>query len=125
MFQSLLPPSVSVTPTLTLLHINMTNVTKLNDSIYLMWSRQIYALLDGYAFVGHLDGSLVVPALTVVVNDTHIVNPDYILWKRQDELIFNALLGAIAKNLQPLISRATIAADIWEILRCIGIILWD
>lgn len=94
----------------------MMNAIKLTDSNYLMWSRQVYALLDCYALVGHLNGSLVVPSPTIVVNNSHSVNPEYTLWKRQDQLIFSALLGAISQNLQSLVSRADNSAAIWETL---------
>lgn len=64
-----------------------------------MWNRQVYALLNGYALVGHLDGSLIVLAPMVVGNDVSSTNPDNTLWKRQDQLIFSALLGVISQNL--------------------------
>ena len=38
------------------------------------------------------------------------------MWKRQDRLIYNALLGAITTSLQPLTSTANTAAEIWTTL---------
>lgn len=101
----------------TLLNVNMTNVTKLNATNFLMWSRQVHALLDGYDLAGYVDGSMVVPSSTVTENQTSVVNPDYLLWKRQDRLIYSALLGAISTSLQPLLSTATTAAEIWSTLK--------
>lgn len=57
-----------------LLNINMANVSKLTATNYLMWSLQVRALLDGYGFVGHLDGSSVVPDPTLTVNEEVSVN---------------------------------------------------
>lgn len=57
-----------------------------------MWSLQIHALLDGYALTGHLDGSIFAPSATVIVGDTTYANPAFILWKRQDKLIYIVLL---------------------------------
>ncbi|KAL1209242.1 Retrovirus-related Pol polyprotein from transposon RE2 [Cardamine amara subsp. amara] len=47
------------------LHINMTNITKLNTTNFLMWSKQIHALLDGYDLAGYLDRSKPAPSPTV------------------------------------------------------------
>lgn len=58
-----------VTNSQTLLTINMTNVTKLTSSNYLMWSLQIHALLDGYDLAGHLDGTTAAPVATITTDD--------------------------------------------------------
>lgn len=100
----------------TLMNISMTNVSKLSATNYLMWSLQVHALVDGYGLIGHLDGSLVVPPPTITNNGETTTNPDYTLWNRQDRLIYSALLGAITLPLQPLVSRALTAAQIWETL---------
>lgn len=44
------------------------------------------------------------------------MNQDYSHWKRQDKFVFSALLGAISPTIQPLLSRATTAYQIWETL---------
>lgn len=53
--------TISVSPQ-TLLSVNMTHVSKLTATNYLMWKIQIHALLDGYDLAGHINGSAVVPA---------------------------------------------------------------
>lgn len=99
-----------------LLSINMSNVTKLTSDNYLMWSIQTQALLDGYGLAGHIDGSRPAPPPQVTVNGEATENQDYVLWKRQDRLIFSSLIGAITTNLQPIVSRATTASQIWQTL---------
>lgn len=99
-----------------LLNVNMANVTKLTTSNYIMWSRQVHALLDGYDLAGYLDGSIIVPSPTAMVEGMVTTNTAYTLWKRQDKLLYSALLGAISNTIQPLLSKATMAAEIWEIL---------
>ena len=108
--------TVPVSDEPTLLNVNMNNVTKLTASNFLMWSRQVHALLDGYALSGYLDGSTLEPAATITVDDTISVNPAYLIWKRQDRLIYSSLLGAITVNIQPILSTATSSAQIWSIL---------
>lgn len=109
--------TILVSNTTSLLHVNMMNVTKLDSLNYLMWSRQVHAnLLDGYNLAGHLDGSTVVPSPMINTDDGSVPNPSYTLWKRQDRLIYSALLGAITTSLQPLTSTANTAAEIWTTL---------
>lgn len=109
--------TITVSTTPTLLNINMTNVTKLTNSNFLMWSKQVHALLDGYDLAGHIDGSVAVPPPTITAADGSLeTNPSYALWKRQDRLIYSSLFGAITMTLQPILSTATMAAEIWSIL---------
>ena len=108
--------TITVSDTVKLLNINMTNVTKLTASNFLMWSRQVHALLDGYDLAGHLDGSVIIPPPTNTVDGVTTPNPEYTLRKRQDKLIYSALLGAITVTIQPILSTATTSNHIWETL---------
>lgn len=108
--------TISVPNAPSLLNVNMFNVTKLTSSNFLMWSRQVLALLDGYALSGHLDGSTVIPPATITTNGVATANPEYLLWKSQDRLIYSALLGAITVSIQPILSTTTTSAQIWETL---------
>lgn len=99
-----------------LLTVNMTNVYKLTATNYLMWSLKVHALLDGYALSGYLDGSVLVPAANVTRDGQTSINPDNTVWKRQDKLIYSALLGAISLTIQPLVSRANTSAEVWNTL---------
>ncbi|XP_010474293.1 PREDICTED: uncharacterized protein LOC104753794 [Camelina sativa] len=105
---------VILTSTNPLFNVNTSNVTKLNDINYLMWSLQIHALIDGYELAGYLDGSHPAPSPTITTDGVTIPNPDFVLWKRQDRLLYSALLGAMSALVQPLVSRATTAAEVWE-----------
>ncbi|KAG7596499.1 Retrotransposon Copia-like N-terminal [Arabidopsis suecica] len=96
-----------------LLNVNMTNVTKLTSSNFLMWRRQVQALLNGYDLTGYIDGSIVVPPATITANGAVTVNPAFKHWQRQDQLIYSALLGAISISVQPILSRTTTSAEIW------------
>ena len=100
----------------TLFNVNTSNVTKLTSTNYLMWSIQIHALLDGYDLAGYLDNSVVIPPETTTINSVVSANPSFTLWKRQDKLIFSALIGAISPAVQSLVSRATNSSQIWSTL---------
>lgn len=108
--------TIVVNNTNTNLNVNMANVTKLTASNFLMWSRQIHALLDGYDLAGHIDESTQPPPAMITTENGDETNPAYTLWKRQDRLIYSALLGAISVTLQPILSTATTSAQIWSTL---------
>lgn len=108
--------TVIVSHTSTLLNVNMTNVTKLTTSNFLMWSRQVHALLDCYNLAGYVDGSIVLPFPMITTDGVVVVNLAYTMWKRHDKLIYSALLGAISNSIQPLLSKTITASEIWDTL---------
>ncbi|XP_010490122.1 PREDICTED: uncharacterized protein LOC104767850 [Camelina sativa] len=110
---------VIMTSTTPLFNVNTSNVTKHNDTNYLMWSLQIHALINGYELAGYLDGSHPAPSPTVTTDAVTVPNLAFAFWKRQDRLLYSALLGAISAHVQPLVSRASTAAEVWETLTSI------
>lgn len=81
-----------------------------------MWSLQVHALFDGHDLAGYLDGSTIVLAPTITNNNEVTINPAYTFWKRQDKLIYSALLGAVSLTIQPILSRAATSAAVWKTL---------
>ncbi|XP_010511282.1 PREDICTED: uncharacterized protein LOC104787403 [Camelina sativa] len=116
------PPEVAATTetvplhTSSLLNINMANITKLTTTNYLMWSRQVHALLDGYDLVPFLDSATPKPDPTITTAGVTSPNPAFTIWKRQDKLIYSGLLGAISIYVQPLLSRASTTVEVWATL---------
>lgn len=101
------------TDSASLLNVDMTHVTKLSANSYLMRNWQVYALLYGYRLALYLDGA---PPLEsyLTVNNASVINPALTEWTRQDRLIYSALLSAISILVQPLVSRANMAANEWQ-----------
>lgn len=108
--------TVPVSTTETLLNVNMTNVTKLTSSNFLMWNRQVHALLDGYDLAGYIYGTTVAPPPTITTDAGVVPNPAFNLWTRQDKLIYSGLLGAITMPVQPILSTTATSAEIWSTL---------
>ncbi|XP_010456798.1 PREDICTED: uncharacterized protein LOC104738300 [Camelina sativa] len=100
-----------------LVNVNMSNVTKLTATNFMMWSRQVHALLDGYDIAGYLDGSVSPPDSTLTNGCVSTPNPAYKHWKHQDKLIYSGLLGTISVAVQPLLSKAITSRDIWVSLK--------
>ena len=94
-----------------LLTINLSNITKLSSTNYLTWSLQIQSLIEGYDFHHFIYDTHTPPPPIVTITGVASPNPTYTTWKRQDRLVFNALLGAISVSLQPLIARTITSLD--------------
>lgn len=101
--------TIVVSETTSLLNINITNVTKLTATNFLMWSRQVLTLLNGYDLAGYVDRSVIIPP-----EKQHRWCSHGAIRKRQDKLIYNALLGAITVSIQPILSTSETSAQIWE-----------
>ena len=99
-----------------LLTINLSNITKLSSTNYLTWSFQIQSLLEGYDLHHFIDGTHTTPPPTVTITGLASPNPTYTTWKRQDCLVFSALLGAISISIQLPIAHTTTFLDTWKTL---------
>lgn len=88
--------------------------TKLNDSNFPVWKKQIETTLFGYNLLCYLTGELSQPAQ---FTSDKILNPDYQLWSRQDQFILSALLGSCIETIQPSISTALTSKEAWEKLQ--------
>ncbi|KAG7558955.1 hypothetical protein ISN45_Aa05g005690 [Arabidopsis thaliana x Arabidopsis arenosa] len=78
--------------------------------------RHINALLDGYELAGYLDCSTAPPPAMITTNNITTANPDFAFWKRQDKLLYSAVIGTITASVQSLLSRADTSAEIWSTL---------
>ncbi|KAL1190128.1 Retrovirus-related Pol polyprotein from transposon RE1 [Cardamine amara subsp. amara] len=103
-------------PRSTLLSVNMSSVTKITTSNYLMWRSQVRALLEGHELHHFIDSSTDVPAPTIIVNGALVSNPAYPLWRLQDRLLYSAMIGALTQSVQTLVSTATTTKEVWDCL---------
>ena len=104
-------------PQATLLSVNMSSVTKLTHQNYLMWGRQVRALLEGHELQQFIDGSDdATPPAMISENGVASPNPEYAPWRRQDRLLYSALIGAISLPLQTFVSTANTTKKVWDTL---------
>lgn len=106
----------TVDTTKSLLNINMVNITKLTPTNFMTWNLQVHALLDGYDLTGHLDGSAPAPEQTITVADEVAVNPEFTKWRRQDHLIYSALIGTLSPSIQAMLTNTKTSHDVWKSL---------
>lgn len=83
-------------PQSTLFSVNMSSITKLTNLNYLMWSRQVRALLEGHELQHFIEVSNAAPSPTILIEGVSAPNPAYAPWRRQDRLLYNSLIRAIS-----------------------------
>ncbi|GAU40747.1 hypothetical protein TSUD_14320 [Trifolium subterraneum] len=115
--------------------ITFTNVTKLLPNNYPNWKQQVEALLDGYDLLKYPDGSFPAPSETISTAPTSsttppsettpttaslpvtTLNPAYQTWRRQDHLIYGALLTTLSNEVASLVSQTKTSHDLWILLK--------
>lgn len=69
---------------------------------------------------GYIDGSTVVPPMTVTEGSGDaaqvLANPDYLLWYQQDQTVMIALLASMSEDILGQMTRLTSARQVWEAL---------
>nr|XP_017233261.1 PREDICTED: uncharacterized protein LOC108207314 [Daucus carota subsp. sativus] len=88
--------------------------TKLTESNFLVWRKQLKTSLFDYNLQGYVDGTLPTPPSRKKDKTT---NPDYYFWQHQDQFILNAMLGSCGETIQPSIPTATCSKDAWDRLK--------
>ncbi|CAJ2634258.1 unnamed protein product [Trifolium pratense] len=79
--------------------ITLSGVTKLLPTNYLNWKLQVEAFLDGFDLLKYTDGSFPAPTATITTTATPPVtspNPAFQTWRRQDRLIYGAILTTLS-----------------------------
>jgi hypothetical protein len=100
--------------------ITLGSVIKLLPTNYFNWKLQVEAFLDGYDLLQYLNGSLLAPSETVTTTDATPVttaNPAYQTWRRQDRLIYGALLTTLSNEVASLVSQTKTSQDLWTLLK--------
>lgn len=100
----------------TLVSVNMINVTKLSPLNYITWSAQVKSLLRGYDLLKFIDPTTVPPPKVLTNNGRDEPNPNFLLWQRQDSLLYSSLMGSIETAHQPLIATAASSLEAWNLL---------
>lgn len=85
--------------------------TKLTQTNFLVWRTQVQSTLIGLGVLGYLDGTIIAPSKLQTDGKT---NPAFLIWNRQDKIILSAMLGSCHEAIQPLISTAETAKEMWD-----------
>lgn len=106
----------STYPANCLLSVNMGNITKLTNTNYLKWHRQVEALLEGHKLHHFLIKTATTSESTMTVDGVKTPNTAYGPWRRHDQLLYSAHIGAISLTIQPLVASASTTHDVWSTL---------
>ncbi|GAV69817.1 UBN2_3 domain-containing protein [Cephalotus follicularis] len=84
---------------------NFTNIhhflsIKLTSTNYLIWRSQFLPLLNGYDLMQFVDGSSSPPPrnLSSAPADTPVLNPDFLAWYKQDQLLLSWILSSLTES---------------------------
>ncbi|KAL0642716.1 hypothetical protein Bca4012_041006 [Brassica carinata] len=103
-------------PKTPLISVNMAGINKLTTNNYITWTFQLRALLEAHELHCFIDQAENTPSATVVTNGVEKLNPLFAPWKRQDIMLYSAILGTLSPNVQPIVSSATTTKEIWTVL---------
>ena len=105
--------SIEITKETTVVQVNAPThmPTKLTTTNFNVWRTQVRSALIGLGVIGYIEKSIKVP---VQFLENKVPNPLYTIWNRQDQIIVNAMLGSCHETIQPLISTAATADEMWE-----------
>ena len=87
---------------------------KLTTTNFPVWRRQVEAALIGLGLDSFITGEQQPPKQSIEGKEGSSINPEYLIWYRQDQTIISAILGCCSDQIQPLISSATTSKEAWE-----------
>jgi hypothetical protein len=115
--------------------ITLGSVTKLLPTNYQNWHLQVEVFLDGFDLLKYPDGSFPAPSMTITTTATPsetsanppttttvslpvtTENPAYHTWRRQDRLIYGAILTTLSDEVASLVSQTRTSHDLWLLLK--------
>jgi hypothetical protein len=98
--------------------LNLPISTKLTRSNYLACQCQITPLLHGYGLYKFIDIESPTPSPTIITTFGQIeVNPEYIAWHKQNQILLGWLRFSLSESLLGQTSFSTTAATLWDYLQ--------
>ena len=98
---------------------NMSNLmsTRLDSTNYMIWKLQIFALLDAYSVIEHLDGSIPQP-MHFLTSDAGVqsVNPAFLAWKKKDKAILTLLYSTLTSPVLAMVIGLSTSEEVWNTL---------
>jgi hypothetical protein len=92
---------------------------KLTRENFLVWRAQVLPGVRGARLVGLLDGTFVVPALTIEVQKAdctkeEVENPAYVQWISLDQQVLSYLLSSMTKKILVQADSLEHASEVWK-----------
>lgn len=94
---------------------NQLNTVKLNDDNYLLWHLQVLACIRGLGLDVFILENTPIPPQFITGNNSHEgLNPAYISWCRQDQLLFSFLLASMTEDVQAQMIGCETSSHLWS-----------
>ncbi|KAJ4818128.1 hypothetical protein LUZ62_030694 [Rhynchospora pubera] len=98
-----------------LILLNLPISTKLNLNNFLAWQSQIVPLLHGYDLFKYVH-SPTPPDPTITVGTAVQLNPSYVQWQKQDQLLLGWIRSSLSEPLLAQVVSCTTSASLWSML---------
>lgn len=98
---------------------NPTISIKLDHSNYLLWRSRFLPFLKGHQLIGYVDGTLPCPSQFLLDNNqkpTTTINPGYLHWQRQDQLLFGWLMSSLSETVLAQCVGMSSSQSVWMAL---------
>ena len=92
-------------------NINNHLTTKLTSTNYILWVTQLTPILRGYNLLGHVDGTLTPPAITL---PDYTPNPDYAIWLRNDQIVLSWIVNSLSDTVISQVVGVSTAHAAWQ-----------
>lgn len=93
---------------------NQINSVKIINMSYLLWNLQVLAGLRGLGRESFMSAHLSVPPHVIFVDGaSEVVNPTFIIWCRQDQLLFSFLLASMSETVQAQMIGCESSVGLW------------
>ena len=97
---------------------------RLGHNNFMLWKAQMLTHLRSHSLLGHVDGSLAVPAPTIVIttgegetrHTEEIINPDFATWYVRDQTVLGGILATVTEDILAHVMNAGTSAEAWTIL---------
>lgn len=97
---------------------------KLSPTNYLLWRSQFMPLLKGHNLMGFIDGTNPCPPIFVSAakddgskskeDDSPSLNPDYVSWSRQDQLLLSWILSSLTEGVHAQVVGLSTSYEVWH-----------
>jgi hypothetical protein len=92
--------------------LNIPISTKLTRNNFLAWQCQIISLLHGYDLYKFIDPTFSPPEQTIIRFGQVEVNPEFLAWRKQDQILLGWLRSSLSESLLGQTASATSAAKL-------------
>ncbi|KAG8496134.1 hypothetical protein CXB51_009382 [Gossypium anomalum] len=93
------------------------DTVKLSEQNYLLWKHQILLILQGYELEGYVLGTISVPSPLIPRPDGQsIINPSFLLYKKQDKFLASWLLSTVTDEILVHLTMAKTSFEVWTVI---------